>query len=74
VGPLEKHNRARHSGCFLLQFHECVMGQLAGETPDSLIGALAPLALLGFPKKFLPHRQAIRCPVVVNLLEFLASS
>ena len=48
------------------------MGQLAWETPDSLIGTLAPLALLDLPKQFLPHRQAIRCPVVVNLLEFLA--
>jgi hypothetical protein len=48
------------------------MGQLARETPDSLIGALAPLALLGLPKQFLPHRQALGCPVVVNLLEFLA--
>jgi hypothetical protein len=29
--------------------------------------------LLGLAKQFLPHRQAIRGSVVVNLLEFLAS-
>jgi hypothetical protein len=35
---------------------------------------LGALPLLGLAKQLLPYRQAIRCPVVVNLLEFLASS
>ena len=38
----------------------------------SLMEVLGALSLLRFSKQLLPHRQAIRCSVVVNLLEFLA--